>query len=53
MTSMQNQTLPFRRPTLTEEEKREIIALREKGWGLERLAEKFNCHVGPSRGAAL
>jgi transposase-like protein len=35
-----------RRPNLTSEEKTEIIALREKGWGLERLAEKFECHVG-------
>jgi hypothetical protein len=35
-----------RRRNLTEEEKRQIVALREKGWGLERLAERFNCHVG-------
>ena len=24
----------------------ETVALREKGWSLECLAEKFKCHVG-------
>lgn len=37
--------MPSRR-NLTPEEKSEIIALRQKGWSLEGLAEKFNCHVG-------
>jgi hypothetical protein len=37
---------PKRRPNLTAEEKAEITRLREKGWGLERLAEKFACHIG-------
>jgi hypothetical protein len=35
-----------RRPNLTTQEKSEILSLRERGWGLERLAEKFNCSVG-------
>jgi len=47
MTSLQNKANPppKRRPNLTAEEKVEITRLREKGWGLERLAEKFACHV--------
>jgi transposase-like protein len=35
-----------RRRNFTPQEKNEIIALREKGWGLERLAEEFSCTVG-------
>ena len=35
-----------RRAKLTTEEKDQIATLREKGWGLERLAEQFNCTVG-------
>lgn len=35
-----------RRKNLTAEEKSEIAILREKGWGLERLAEKFKCTTG-------
>jgi hypothetical protein len=35
-----------RRKNLTAEEKQQIAGLREKGWGLERLAEHFKCTVG-------
>jgi hypothetical protein len=48
MTSQQDNAnpLPKRRPNLNAEEKSEIARLREKGWGLERLAEKFASRVG-------
>jgi hypothetical protein len=35
-----------RRPNLTEDERAEIVRLREKGWGIDRLAEHFKCSPG-------
>jgi len=34
------------RGKLTPEQRVEIVALREKGWGIERIAKKMGCSVG-------